>query len=359
MAALGRDDYNETQAKTIKQALGNDDWKAVYKVVIEYNSSIEWKTKEEKELDNWFYSYCIENDIRPERSGKDWKFNLVERLADEKKQAARLESNRQKDEPKSHEQESLENKIAVSQYRLDKNISKNVADLSGGIFAVFNASESIDMWAIMYALLDLVSYLGVFFVIIAGGMVSSEFTGGTIKFLLINPVKRWKILASKYFVTIVTGYLFLILAFTIASMCVGIFSGFANADALYIVAENGKVSAMPALIKVIQLTLLQSVSVVVMATLAFAISSMVRSSALAIGVSLFALVSGSIINTILMVLEADWGRFLIFSNTDLVSIANGLAPYDGQTLPFAIGVIAVHMVIFLLMAWDGFTKREV
>ena len=97
-----------------------------------------------------------------------------------------------------------------------------------------------------------------------------------------------------------------------------------------------------------------------MATLAFTISSLMRSSAVAIGVSIFAMMGGSIIDSILsQVLKVDWGRYLIFSNIDLVNIAQGNSIYEGQTLGFAIAVLAVHMVVFLLAAWDGFVRREV
>ena len=39
-------------------------------------------------------------------------------------------------------------------------------------------------------------------VIVAAGIVASEFSQGTIKMLLSRPVKRWKILTSKYLTVI-------------------------------------------------------------------------------------------------------------------------------------------------------------
>ena len=96
-----------------------------------------------------------------------------------------------------------------------------------------------------------------------------------------------------------------------------------------------------------------------MASLAFALSSLVRSAALAIGVGMFAMLGGNIVISVMSLLKLDWGRFLIFSNTDLLTIINGNAPFMGQTVGFAVGVIVVHIFTFLLIAWDGFIRREV
>ena len=67
-------------------------------------------------------------------------------------------------------------------------------------------------------------------------------------------------------------------------------------------------------------------------------------------------------NTIMLVLnqlKQDWGRYLIFANTDLASIMDGSSLFPSHTLTFAVTVIVAHMAVFLLTAWDGFTKKSV
>ena len=105
--------------------------------------------------------------------------------------------------------------------------------------------------------------------------------------------------------------------------------------------------------------LMKSVEMVVMSTLAFAISSLVRSTALAIGVSVFTMCIGSTVTQLLGQLGQDWARFLVFANTDLASISKGYSIFAQHSLTFAVGVLIAHMVVFLLTAWDGFTKRSV
>jgi ABC-2 type transport system permease protein len=99
--------------------------------------------------------------------------------------------------------------------------------------------------------------------------------------------------------------------------------------------------------------------------MAFALSSFTRNSGLAIALSIAALIGGNLIDQILrFAAGVDWGRYLLFANVDLVSMFHGgemaaVMRYPGQTLAFTIGVLVVHMVIFGLMAWDGFTRKEI
>ena len=98
---------------------------------------------------------------------------------------------------------------------------------------------------------------------------------------------------------------------------------------------------------------------IAMTALAFMISSLMRSSAVAIGIGVASLLGGTMISSMLAQYGFDWGRYLIFSNLNLGSIANNYGMYPHQTLGFAVGVLAVYMILFLFIAYDGFTRREV
>ena len=97
----------------------------------------------------------------------------------------------------------------------------------------------------------------------------------------------------------------------------------------------------------------------VMMTMAFMISSLLRSSAVSIGIGVAALMGGSMLIQILAMLCCDWGRYILFANTDLNSIAQGNGIFPNQDLTSSIVILAVYMAVFLLTAYDGFTRREV
>lgn len=239
-------------------------------------------------------------------------------------------------------------------YRLEHNIDIDVNSTMSN-----STDGATNFWSAMSMSTSLISLVGLLVIIIAGSCIANEFSQGTIKFLLINPVKRWKILFSKYFTVITFGYIMIALLFVVMIPFAGIFLGFDSISAPYLYISDGNVHEMSPFLHIIKLYLLNSVDVVVMATMAFALSSLFKSSALAIGTGVFCMMGGSTLIQILSMLKQDWARYLIFANTNLASIYEGKSLFPQHSLTFALVVIAVHMVIFLLTAWDGFTKREV
>ena len=261
---------------------------------------------------------------------------------------------------KSAKAKEYEDSIKIGLYQLDKKIYTNLnpSSLADDETEGFDSSE-MDFWSVFTNTAGLVSLAGLFLIIIAGGTIASEFSNGTIKFLLINPAKRWKILMSKYFACMTTGLFFVLLFYVVSIPAVGIFNGFDLSAGSYIYVENGVVKEMSPFLYMAKKYLLSSADIIVYGTMAFAISSLARNSALAIGTSVFAMFVGSTITNILSQLKQDWGRYLIFCNVDLNGIIQGDSLFAGQTITFALCVIAVHMVVFILTAWDAFTKKSV
>jgi len=354
--AGGKDKTTTDKVNLIKSAIENNDWKMYFQFKVDENNAIYTDTTE-REIQNWGYTYSLDNNIEP--AVGEWKSKVIDELALAKISAYQIESSSQSlSGDVQKEFDTLKDNMKINEYRLENNIEYSVEDI--GISALMGETFSFDIWAMLGMGVQLVSTVGLIVIIIAGGIVASEFSSGTIKFLLINPVKRGKILASKYAVVISITFILLLLMYIIFALMGGVLSGFENVGASNLSVINGKVVEMSGFLFMAKTYLLASINMIVMATLAFTISSLMRSSAVAIGVSIFAMMGGSIIDSILsQVLKVDWGRYLIFSNIDLVNIAQGNSIYEGQTLGFAIAVLAVHMVVFLLAAWDGFVRREV
>ena len=359
MFSLKTDNADKETAEKIgliRKAIENNDWKMYYQYRIDENKAI-YTDEEEREAQNWGYKYCLDNNIEP--IAGEWKTEVIDELAQAKISAYQAENS-----PiplkgdAEREYSTLKDRIKVNEYRLENNIEYIVED--DGLSALLTGDFTFNIWIMLSMGVQLVSTIGLIVIIIAGGIVASEFSAGTIKFLLINPVTRGKILVSKYAVVISISFILLLLMYIIFGFMGGILSGFKDIGASNLSVRNGKVVEVSGFLFMAKTYLLASINMIVMATLAFTISSLMRSSAVAIGVSMFAMMGGSLIDTILsQALKVDWGRYLIFSNIDIVNISQGNSLYEGQTLGFAIAVIVVHMVIFLLTAWDGFVRREV
>lgn len=329
----------------IKKYLDDNDWRGF----CQYRLDNDILTEGEK----WEYQYRLDKDISFDKSNEK-KNDLIMTVANAKNTIATM------GDAKSDGQNSrakLEDNIKLALYQLDNDKLDNTANQ----MTLFETDEpeQITFWTVFLTSTSLVTVVALLAIVIAGGIVSSEFSQGTVKFLLINPVKRWKILMSKYFTVITVGYIMLCILFVVMIPITGLMLGFDGFSTPYIYVSGGEVKEMPTLLYAAEQYLMKSVEMVVMSTLAFAISSLVRSTALAIGVSVFTMCIGSTVTQLLRQLGQDWARFLVFANTDLASISKGGSIFAQHSLTFAVGVLIAHMVVFLLTAWDGFTKRSV
>lgn len=329
----------------IKKYLDDNDWRGF----CQYRLDNDILTEGEK----WEYQYRLDKDISFDKSNEK-KNDLIMTVANAKNTIATM------GDAKSDGQNSrakLEDNIKLALYQLDNDKLDNTANQ----MTLFETDEpeQITFWTVFLTSTSLVTVVALLAIVIAGGIVSSEFSQGTVKFLLINPVKRWKILMSKYFTVITVGYIMLCILFVVMIPITGLMHGFDGFSVPYMYVSGGEVKEMPTLLYAAEQYLMKSVEMVVMSTLAFAISSLVRSTALAIGVSVFTMCIGSTVTKLLGQLGQDWARFLVFANTDLASISKGYSIFAQHSLTFAVGVLIAHMVVFLLTAWDGFTKRSV
>lgn len=333
-------------AEALKQAVIDGNWKVYYQYLLDHDAGADVG-------DSWLYRYCIDHDLKPDYQDKT--YTLAVTLGRTKSEIAKMEQQKESgvavDAAKLQE---LQDEALVYTYRLDHNIPFDVSENTGW----FNSSV-LNFWTVFSDSYRVLTFAGILMIMVCGAIVSSEFSQGTIKFLLINPVKRWKILAAKYVTAVTFGYCMLLLTYLIAGIGSMLLFGADNLGAQYYYVSSGTVKSMSGFVFILRNYMLSSVNLLVMSTLAFAISSLVRNTALSVGIGMGAMLGGNLLVSILAAFRMDWARFLLFSNTDLIGISQGDAPFMGQTVGFALCVLGVHMFIFLLTAWDGFVRREV
>ena len=78
--------------------------------------------------------------------------------------------------------------------------------------------QRYSVWGFVSDTSNLIQFAGLFAIIIAAGIVASEFNWGTIKLLLIRPIDRGKILASKYLAVIVFALMLLSVLFVFSTL---------------------------------------------------------------------------------------------------------------------------------------------
>jgi ABC-2 type transport system permease protein len=330
--------------QTFYVMIKNDDWRTYCRYKLDTATTAG---------DKWEYAYRLETGVG---FGDEFeKQNLIISSVNDAKNYLDSDSIGKEDEA------AYKETVAIGCYQLDHGIYENTADMTSTDNFELNLDRGtgIGFWNVYMLTPMLVIVAGVIMIVVAGGTVSTEFSQGTIKFLLINPVKRWKILMSKYFTCITFGLILVFVTYIFSIPVTGIFFGFDNLSTPYIYMSDGVIHEVNSFLYGALLYLSSSVEVIVLATFAIAVSSLIRSSALAIGTSVFLMAGGTTITTILGSMGQDWGRYLVFANTDLMSIAQGNSYFPEHTVAFAVAVLAAHMAVFILTAWDGFTKKSV
>jgi ABC-2 type transport system permease protein len=272
-------------------------------------------------------------DLNTEYQNDDWR----QVLEDENK---KLEKEMKKDEFAAEVNPST---IAKNNYYLENDIQP----------------EPYDAWQFTKdAVLTVSSLAGLFTIVIAAGIVANEFNWGTIKLLLIRPISRSSILLSKYIAILLFALYTLIFGLIFSWILGAIFFG-VNGLNPSIVAETANGFKELAVVPQIFINYgYQLVGLVVMATFAFTISAVFRNGSLAIGVAIFLMMGSSTI--VSFFLDKEWAKYILFVHTDLSQYAEGNEPIiEGMTLGFSITVLFVYYVIFMLLSWIVFTKRDV
>ncbi|WP_050181282.1 ABC transporter permease [Domibacillus robiginosus] len=238
--------------------------------------------------------------------------------------------------------EFIEGQIAVNECRLAENKPVDTAP---------------NMWSFVESANDILQFAGLFIIVIAGGIVASEFSWGTVKLLLIRPISRSKVLLSKYATVVLFGLFLTMLAF-LFSVVIGALLFGIEGESVHLAYNGGQIVEQNILFYLLKLYGLNMLDLLMMATMAFMISAVFRNSSLAIGISLFLLFTGPNV-TYLLSMRYDWAKYLLFANTDLTQFQTGDAMVEGMTIGFSLTMLALYFAFFQLLAFGVFQKRDV
>jgi ABC-2 type transport system permease protein len=280
--------------------------------------------------------------IRERLGTSDWRSGLQQQIVDLQN---RLSSAGQW-------REQLQIQIQQSQYYLDHNI--NPSEPGAPTFMrgfIENAAEL---------------FLPLMIMIVAVDLVSSERSMGTIKLLLTRPVSRFRVLLGKYITLVLAVSLvmliFGILAYIISALMFGgsgwtapVLTGFSVKGGELDISGVRLVTQWQYLFQLFGLAWFISL---VVGTLSFMLSILMRSSAAGMGTMLACLIAGAILSN--MVSSWESAKYLFMVNLGLMDYVSGSAPpIEGMTLGFSLTVLLVWMVGSLLVSFGVFMKKDI
>lgn len=215
-----------------------------------------------------------------------------------------------------------------------------------------------DGWEYVLENSVLSSLISLFTIVVAAGIISNEFKWGTIKLLLIRPISRTKVLFSKYVSVLVFALTLLLFLLVISWITGAVLFGLNGLNPSLVQQQIEGFVQVGVLGEIVEAYGYSLVTLVMMATFAFMISAIFRSSGMAIGLAIFLMMAGNTI--VVFFAQYEWAKYILFANTNLKQyVAGGMPINEDMTLTFSVVVLFVYFVVFLGAAWTAFTKRDI
>ncbi|GFZ34222.1 ABC transporter permease [Clostridium zeae] len=224
-------------------------------------------------------------------------------------------------------------------------------------------------------------FLGVGIAVFMSDIVSGECTPPTLKFLLIQPVSRGKVLLSKFLAVVISTSALILSIEAIAFILIGLFKGFGYASVPTVIGTryqfdmsklqdgvhpliqvSGTGSTIPLWNFTLRTIVLQVLFILVCCSFIFFISSIVKSSMISMAISAILTILIPILTQVLNPIKKI-AHFLFLTYGDTSSVLNGslAMQYNNPNLniTWAIAVMVVSSIVFYVISHFVFTKRDI
>lgn len=355
------DENIENEYNTIKKTLTSDDWKYFVNVntkslkneLKDYEENLKSATsdKAKKDIEAEIYRINVAIEMNEYRLKENVKYgnDYINNAIDE---VISLASQVKTYETTTNEETKTQLEQSVKSYYKSRYILENKEDINNEQDLRFIMTNFYGEY--MFLIL-------VFGVMIAGAIVSEEYNKGTIKSLLITPYKRSTILLSKFITVIIFTILFIIISYLMQIIIGGLFLGFGSLSNH--VVEYNLASKSLEVMSLSKYVLLYSIAnlpqIILLVTLAFAVSTIVGNTAFAIVITFAGVIGSSIINMFASAYKIEILKYFVTTNWDFnYYLFGGTSPYK-TSLTHAIIVCIIYFLIMLITSFIVFNKKNI
>ena len=351
---ISQDEYNEAKLNYDKfiAKLDEGDWK--------YFATSQLKDVEEQIQTAKEAESINLNSLYTQKQILEWRINkniaygsdaLNNRLENYENASYYIESYKEQKNPSYSEK--------IDYYKNVKSLNINKYYIENNIT---NASSSDNRASLLDLFDNYELFILVFIIMIAGGIVSDEFSKGTIKMLLVRPYHRCKILLSKFIVCLIM-LIFIMLFITIGQFIVGgIILGFDSLSVPAIIYNyaTSQVETMSIPMYIVITGLAKLPMYILLMTLAFACSTIFINTAVSIVIPLLGYMGSSIINQLAIVYNIKFINYFVTPNWDLTSyLFGGLSQFEGLVPSFSISICIIYFAIMFVTSFAVFRKRNI
>ncbi len=261
-------------------------------------------------------------------------------------------------EGKKEDIESDENKGLIGLYALEN----DVIEMSVANSSRFKSLSYVNLFW-------LIAPLAIFF---ASGMVSKEFSSKTINLLLIRPVKRWKILLSKYVCLISLTFGMVAVCGAVYLLGTGIRYGFSDFLQPYIYVSSGAATSVSFTGWFLWKVLIASIPVFCLVNITFLFSSVTKGTAVSLILGVLSLFSSILILFFTdLIKNPDVLTYLPFPYFSMWSyMFDNVIVLDGSTINIFGKIIKTNLtygaillvgliIASVIWAFADFTKKDI
>ncbi|MEG0521262.1 MAG: ABC transporter permease subunit [Clostridia bacterium] len=327
------------------------------KVLVEYNKFVE--STKNTEVTKWQKGAVLglAENITNVENAKISKKTEAEFYASKAQKETNIKTYKEYEKQHEVDLKFYEENIAKNKYALEKNIAIN--------------EDNTAKKAVNGSYTYITSIMAIVGVVLAGVIVANEFATGTIRLLLISPVKRWKILFSKIFTVTCVFALVGVMCFAATILTAGILYGFDSYAVSELIFKDGKIVEQNIIIMELVKMCIACLPGYVFLTFSFMISTVIRSGTLAVGLGLAGMFAGNVVSQLAFILNYAWIKFTPAPYFTLEPLLEKVETQNYAKIiqeDFASGaislrngllMIAAYITVMLVISFISFTKSDI
>lgn len=238
-------------------------------------------------------------------------------------------------------------------YNINKYIIENNINLYKENTVRNNLINSLDNYMILIIIL---------IIIVSGTIISSEFSKGTIKQLLVRPYTRTSILLSKFISTVIILIISIIYLLLCDFLIGGLFFSFDSLSVPVIVYnfDTNELVSYNVFAYTLITILVKLPMLLLILALAFTLSTVSANSQISISLPLVGYMFSEVINALAISFDLKWMKYFPTLNWNLSEYLFGNLPaFKYTNLPFSIIVTIVYLIVMLLISILIFKKKNI
>lgn len=339
--------------------------------IMEIDGQIDEDEKERQIASSMDYISGLEEEIaslekRKQGEPYDWREDYKNQIGESKIALAELENKEKLTKDDSTQINYIEQDIERLELMLSTDTSPDDENLNTGINYLYNNLLMVTMAFLSFGL-----------ILFNSEAVSSEYNPGTLKFLLIQPVTRTKVLLSKFLVMVVSSSILIIGVQILTFLIVSLINGFGALDRPMLIGLEfekvissgyesferiaGSGEFIPLWDYLLRMLVLELFLVITVTAFVFMVSTVAKSSVIANTVCISVLLGSSIVyNLSTKYRQISQLIFLHFGNIDGI-VSGSIIGDTGQASFTPITVIMVCVVttvVVVITALGVFKKRD-